>query len=793
MAIATYIVIGVLTSVALALLWLFYLLRRSLPRLAGTLRVKGLRAQATITRDSSGVPHISAGTREDGYFALGYVHAQDRLWQMELQRRIASGTLAEIMGKRAIAADRYTRTLDLPHYAAASWTCLDEHIRADIQSYVAGINQYIESTRSHAPEFTLLRLAPRPWICEEVLLLGKLLGWIVCSAHVSELLRFDLEEALGESLTALLLPDFGSAGPRPTQRSVPSPASSIGRARIPATGELGLAAREGQGSNLWIVSGARSASGHAVLANDPHLATSAPSQLYVVHLNAGELHCSGATLPGIPAVMSGRNESIAWGVTNLAPDVQDLYWEKVTADGTHCWRGSTPEPLRIKTHEIAVKGAEPVQFVAKATPRGPLMSEVLQGDSERHRQERGARPPLSLQWTGFHESDRSVEALMRMNAATDWDEFNTALRLHAVPPLNFGFADRAGNIGLHAAGLIPVRGQGDGSVPGDGSDENSGWRGFIPYDELPHSFNPTCGYLVSTNSCAPESDYPHFLGRDWISSARKQRIRSLLEARPKLSVRDHCALQSDTVSPTALQLLAAARRFLREEDEISGRSLALLASWDGDMASSSAAAAIFAAWHLHATRALLQHVMSPKLAKAYQHWTSYSSQFLLDVLTGSARVTLDPAELAAQAFQAGLKELRKRFGADPSRWRWGKMHRAVYPHSPFNYLPVARVFFSRQCSFGGYFDTINIGGVSPAEPYVSRNVAVYRQIIDLGAPADGVFSQCLGQSGHFLSRHYDDFLNVWAGNRYRPLPFATVPCDRRRQMTLLPAAPEATR
>lgn len=781
-----YVTIGVLVGVVAVLLYLFLLLRRSLPGIEGTAFVRGLDGTVDIIRDADGVPHVRAGTRRDAYYGLGYVHAQDRLWQMERQRRIATGTLAEIFGKRAVAADRYTRTLALHEHAQRSWPCLDPSIQADILAYVGGINGFIANARAHGPEFTLMRFSPGIWSTTDVLSIGKLLGWMVCGSHVSELLRFDLTQVFGEQHTRWLLHDYAANSPPvgPVAFRPGAEPADHNKAAEPHPTEL--TPEEGRGSNLWIVNAARSASGHAVLANDPHLSTSAPGPLYIVNVECEELHFAGASLPGIPAVISGRNRSIAWGVTSMAPDVQDLYWEKLDASGTCSQYGAAQEPLSVRSHEIRVKGAPAVDFEAQWTARGPLISQILQGDTEEHRKHLGARPPLSLQWTGFCENDRSVEALMRLNAASSWEEFNAALRLHVVPPLNFGFLDKNDNIGLHAAGLIPVRRSGDGSIPADGSSPECGWKGFIPYDELPQCYNPSCGYIISINSSAPEPDYPHFLGRDWIGAARKERIRTLIEARARLCLEDHRAIQHDSVSSSALRLLEVARPLLNTHDTRSREALAFLERWDADMHQASVAAAIFAAWHFHATQALLHAVMGEKLTRAYQYWISYTSQFLLDALTGAITLPIEPGRLASEALAAAVAELTKRFGPNMNRWRWGKMHRAVFPHSPFHYVPFVRQFFSREGGCAGYFDTVGIGGVSPTEPYTTRHIAAYQQIVDLHDPAGSLYCLSLGQSGHFLSRHYDYFLDDWCAGRQRKFEFQTSAVNEAHRLTLLP-------
>jgi len=761
------LLIGLLVA-ALALLWLYGAVRGSLPRLDGSIEVSGLRDTVALRRDASGVASIEANSIADAYFTLGYVHAQDRLWQMDLQRRLAGGTLSEIMGKATVGADKYTRTLGLAEAARHSLSCVDSSTRADIEAYVRGINQFITGASRHSPEFTLLRIRPATWSAEDVLSIGKLLAWMVCSSHVLELLRADLLESFTEEQVNRLLPDFRTVHSA-VQTLFPRKWTEPPQAVQPLAPQPQI--RAGQGSNLWIVGPERSQSGHAVLANDPHLALSIPGPLYAVAVRAGDAHFAGATLPGIPAVISGRNDHIAWGVTNLGPDVQDLYVEQLTPDGAHYVEGSCVLPLEIDVQEIAVKGSESVRFEIQRTGRGPLISGVLHGDTEAYRNTRGARPPLSLQWTGASPADTSVQALMRLNFAKSWNEFRDALKGHGAPALNFGFADARGNIGLQTAGWIPRRRVGDGSVPGDASSGYCGWAGFVAFEELPSTLNPPSGFLVSTNNVAPSQAGHVDLGRDWIRPSRKRRIESLISSTKRLSLQDHRAIQQDSVSGDALELLQLAKVFFRSNDHAVTEAGTLLFGWNGEMAPDSAAAAVFAAWHLHAITALLESVVGAQLALAYRHWTSYTNQLLLDVLRGTVRTPLEPQRLVSEALERATQDLRRRLGKNVSSWRWDRLNTAVFAHTPFHYFPLLRSIFTRKTGIAGYIDTINISGLTPAQPYTSRLAAAYRQIIDMGSD-EPLYCLPPGQSGHVLSRHYDDQLTDWKHCRYRQLPFA---------------------
>ena len=789
-----------LAVLLLAVTALFYgarlYLRRSLPQTRGAAQVSGLKQEVGIQRDTNAVPHIYAGNKLDAYFGLGYAHAQDRLWQMDFQRRMGRGRVSEILGRRTVALDRFMRTLGIASCAQQTWDQLPRETKAVIDAYVSGINALMDQPGGFVapPEFVILRARPERWSGVDVVILSKVLAWSLAGTYVTELLRQDLSEAVGAERARQLVPFYFDEG-----RATPSapPANASGKAAAATASEEHSPSMigEGIGSNLWAVSGARSSSGAALLANDPHLGTSIPNTWYLAHLSTNDMDIIGATVPGLPVFVSGRNRWIAWGVTNLNPDVQDLYREKLDDKGSHAEFAGVLVPVQLRTEEIQVKKSAPVTMQVQVTRHGPIISSVLQGETELHRKDRGPREPLALQWTGLATDDTSLAALLQMNHAETWEQFTQALALHVAPPLNFGYADVRGNIGLHAAGRIPVRKAGDGSTPSEGWSGDYEWTGFIPFDELPQSFNPPEGYLVSTNCSPAPQDYPHLLGRDWVDPIRKKRIAAMLEAKPRLTVEDHAAIQGDTYSRFAQEMLALLLPLVEPQnsgmkDARMKEVLERLAGWDCRMQAASVEASIFAAWMLRLPRALLRDEIGAGMLAAYEYWTSYVSRFLRNALAGTVPVKTELRQTARQTLQEALEFLEKKFGGDLNAWKWERLHLAVFPHIPFQGAGPLRRFFSRSIGTGGYWDTVNIGGVTPREPFSYRTVANYRQIVDLGNEDAGIFAQAVGQSGHFLSRHYDDFLADWKAVRFRPMRFGREAVNQMTSGTLMlqPAA-----
>ena len=800
-------------------------LRRSLPQVDGTIEVDGAAAPIEIRRDVDGVPHIFAASVTDAHFGLGFVHAQDRLWQMDLQRRFAEGRLSEIFGTRSLTADRFVRTLGLNRAAAAAWDALPSGARASVEAYTRGINACIARHGGwrRPPEFLLLRVTPEPWRPVDVLACTKLLALQLNFTYTADLLRAELTEAVGADRAAALLPFAGDAPPASAPTTTDrdrTPGNRTGgrrgdraidRAPIVPPGIAGTpVGGEGFGSNQWAVHGTRSATGAPVLASDPHLPTNAPSTWYLAHLCAGPLDAIGCTLPGVPGIAAGRNRHIAWGTSNVFADVQDLFRERLSPDGRRVQAGEEMEPLTRIDEVIHVRRRKPVTVTARQTRNGPLISDALNASRAAARRAGGKRArkghppevpppdhePMALRWTALDPDDTTLSALLAVNLARNWNEFRDALRGFMAPPITFAYADAAGDIGLQIAGRVPVRASGDGTVPVDGWSGASAWVGAIPFDDLPVLHNPPEGLVVSANADNTPRDYPHFLGRPFVEPHRLGRITELLIAKTPLTLQDHLAIQRDTVSVQARVLLPVLLPLVEPQTPREIAAIDLLRAWDGDMRADSAAAAIFAALWLHLPRTLIEPDVVPRLYRALEIWPSCLDRFvratLHDAQTTADRVERDRvARLAHDGLRQALDDLQRRLGPDLRTWRWGRIHRAVFAHQPFHMLPGLRTWFSRHVETGGDWSTINVGGIwGAAQPYEQRYLPGYRQVVDVSRPDGGQFVHALGQSGHVLSPHYDDYLADWAAGRLRPMRLErdAVVSAQRSLLTLRPRA-----
>jgi penicillin amidase len=777
-------------------------LRRSLPETEGTVRIPGLNAPVEILRDANGVPHIFARSANDTYFALGFVHAQDRLWQMEIDRRIAAGRLAELLGAKALDADRFLRTLGARRAAEANLEHLDAATRRTLEAYAAGVNAFIATNPVLPPEFWILRDGFEPWTPADSIAWTKMMAWDLGGNWRNELLRMRLARTLSNERIAQFLPPY-PGDPPPKLPDLHALYASLG-ADAPRLADEGLRLAallpsfqaDGVGSNNWVVSGAHSATGKPLLANDPHLGLTAPPVWYFAQLDAPGLHVIGATLPGVPGVLLGRNRRIAWGFTNTGPDVQDLYIEKLAGDDRYL-APDGPRPFQRLEETIKVRGEPDQKLTVRITRHGPVVSEALASA-------RGLAPHgyvLALAWTALAEDDASVRALLELGHAHDWPSFLAAGRDFGAPQQNVVYADVDGNIGFVAAGRVPVRRPDNdlkGLAPAPGWLAKYDWTGFIPFDELPQSLNPPSGEIVTANNKIVPPGYRRWITSGWQPPYRAERIDALLARVPEHSVASFERVQADIVSLPARELLP---KMLSAKPRSPGaaQALALLGRWDGTMAANRPEPLLFIAWWRALTRALY----ADELGDAFRANWLPRPVFVAEVLDdkdGAAAWCDDvhtPAvetcgEILSASLEAALADLRKRYGDDMTAWRWGAAHDALHEHRPLGRVPwLARWFDIRVPSPGGPF-TVDVGRGDFAvsdEPYANRHAPSLRAIYDLADLDHSLYIHSGGQSGNPLSPDYRGFTGRWVRNEYIPMisDRARLEAGGVRRLTLQPA------
>ena len=778
---------------AVLLLAGFLYLRQSLPQTTGETRVAGLAGPVEVMRDRYGIPHIFAASNEDAFFALGYVHAQDRLWQMEMGRRIAAGRVSEIVGPAGLETDRFLRTLGVRRAAEANLRALDAETRKLLDAYAAGVNAFLASGPVLPVEFWLTGARPEPWTPVDSVAWVKMMAWDLGGNWRSELLRMRLAKTLPLARIHEFLPPYpGEQAP-----VIADLKELYGTMERDAIRLAEFAPdNEGLGSNNWVVSGERSTSGKPLLANDPHLGLTAPPVWYFAHLNAPGINVIGATLPGVPGVILGRNERIAWGFTNTGPDVQDLYIEKLDAAGGYL----APEgarPFQVIEETIKVKGAEPEKLRVRISRHGPVISDVTRSAQE----ESPRGHVIAFAWTALAEDDRTMRASLQFARAREWDGFLAAARDFQSPQQNMVYADVDGNIGFVAAGRVPLRKAGNnlmGMAPAPGWLAKYDWTGYIPFEQLPRSFNPASGAVVTANHRITPPGYEHFISSEWQPPYRADRIQQLLDATPKHDVPSFARIQADVVSLAMRELLPKLLA-TRPRSEEARKALELLRKWDGAMELDRAEPLIAWAWWRELSRA----IYADELGNAFQqNWLS-RAVFTANVLSGdpeSARWCDDVRtqavetceEQLAQSLDAALADLARRYGSDPSRWRWGEAHAARHEHRPFGRQPLLAKLFDIRVPSPGDAYSVNVGRSNlndEAEPFANRHAASLRAIYDLSNLENSLYIHSGGQSGNILSEHYKAFTEAWAKNEYIPMRVErkTLEAEPHQVLRLLPS------
>lgn len=750
----------------------YLFLRRSWPVTRGELQVAGLQALVEIYRDRWGVPHIYAQNAEDLFFAQGYVHAQDRLWQMDFQRRIGHGRLSEVLGEATVKTDRFLRTIGIHRAAQADLEHLDSESRRYLEAYARGVTAYIESHKGRLPvEFRLLGYTPEPWQPIDSLVWAKMMAWDLGGNWELELLRARIVEKLGADALPGLFPTYPEDAPLIVPPEVRA-YRDLGAPSLVAVGRINEAvgmAGDGFGSNSWVVAGRRTATGAPLLANDPHLGIRMPSIWYEIGLHGGGFDVVGASLPGTPGVVLGHNNRIAWGFTNLGPDVQDLYIERMNPENPYQveYEGRW-EDVQVVREEIRVKGRPPETLEVRITRHGPLINDVVEGLEQ----------PVAFRWTAISEPSEIFQAILGLNRARNWEEFRAALKHFTVPGQNIIYADVEGNIGYQATGWIPIRAQGDGRLPVPGWTGAYEWTGFIPYEELPSVLNPPSGQIVTANNRVVGDDYLYLLTYDWAAPYRAQRIIDLLGDHKGLTVQDFQAIQADVYATPAERLVPYIVDAVQPQNFLEEEALERLKNWDYRMTADSPAASIFEAVYRELVRQLFGDELGDELLTSYLKFGAahhVAVERLLDDpqnpwwddVRTPQRETRD--EILTRAFQRGVDWLGSQLGDQTSAWPWGRVHGAAFEHPLGAIKPLNLLFNRGPIPAQGSGVTVNRAGFRYAKDFSVRGLSSYRQIIDLGDWERSRSMHTTGQSGHPFHPHYADMIAPWQAVRYHSM------------------------
>ena len=762
----------------------------SQPQVTGTITLKGLTSRVDVVRDEEGIPHIYAKSSNDAYFALGFVHAQDRLWQLELNRRIPAGRMAEILGPNALDADRFLRTLGVRRNAEKILENLGPDTRASLEAYARGVNAYLESRSGPLPPEFLLTGAPAPAPWQPVDSIGwqTMMAWDLGANWTQELLRMRLSQRLSLAQINEFLAPYPGDPVLETQDYTQLYWELAG-----TTEQLAAVAAiappsyiDGMGSNNWVVAGNLSETGKPLLANDPHLGLYAPALWYFAHLSAPGLNVIGTTLPGIPSVVLGRNDRIAWGFTNTAPDVQDLYIERINPDDKRQYQ--TPDgwaSFKVRNETIKVKGQPDVTIEVRETRHGPVISGALP-ILEKARLD-AKKYVVSFAWTALRSDDLTLQAGMKFNRAQDWQQFLEGAKDFGSPQQSIVYADVDGNIGFVAPARIPLRKPENdlkGLAPAPGWDARYDWAGFVPFEELPRQYNPASQRIMTANHKIVAADYPHFLTSEWALPYRAQRIDALLDARPRHSMNSFAEIQKDHVSLAAQEILPVLRKTVPRSDRAKA-ALDALIGWNGAMDANRVEPLIYNAW----MRTVSRHIFVDELGEALMkdYWeqrnvhlstvnvlTNKNGQgrWCVDVMIPARNKRQDCSEVLSASLDAAMADLEQRYGQDMTKWRWGDAHVARAEHRPFGKVDVlARYFDIRVPSPGDTF-TVNVGRHNfrdEKEPFANRHAASLRALYDLSNLENSRFIHSTGQSGNVLSPFYSNFVQRWVDVDYVPM------------------------
>ena len=748
------------------------LVLRPLPSVDDDERLLGLDERVEVLRDTYGVPHIFATDTHDLFFAQGYVTAQDRLWQMDIYRRAAEGRLAEVLGEPGLESDRFMRTLGLGRAAQLDLGMISDETRAFLEAYMEGVNKFLQQHGESLPvEFTILGYRPEPWTVLDTLAISKLQLYDAAGNYTQELLRASIAARLGPEALATLLPDASTNAVFDDARAwaLVAPELSPGLA---GDGPTALAnvlggAGQGLGSNCWALAGSRTASGKPLLAGDPHLPVRNPSIWYEVALDAGDLHFIGFSIPGVPGVVIGHNDRIAWSFTYAYADTQDLFVERQDpADLRRYEFEGRMENATFTREVIKVKGrADDVVVDVAITRHGPILTPVLKDQ----------KAQLALRWSAL-EGTRTIEAVLGMGRARNFSEFRAAAALFAGATLSACYADIDGHIGYQLVGRLPDRKSGDGRMPVPGWSGDYEWRGLLPAEDNPFLLDPPGGVVLNANNRPVDRATDTGWGGEWDPGFRYAFLRAALNGMTGADVARLRSLQTDVTS-LPVQRFRAAILSARAVSPLAAEAQGLVRNWDGGLGLDSAAAAIYESWLVRMCERTFRDKLGQSLYEQYltdgrptfalyELMGSPSSTWFADLASGEAG---DRDSIASQALEDAVRDLAKRFGPATASWRWGDLHTVSFEHPLSAAKPLDLILTIGPVRRAGDGYSPNNGAYSLLKPFAVRTHPSERQIVDL-ADVDASLSIIpTGQSGQPYSPHWGDQTQLWASGQYKPM------------------------
>lgn len=800
--------------------------QKSFPQIEGEIQLSGLDDPVDIYRDSFGVPHIYATTEHDLFFAQGYVHAQDRFWQMDFWRHQGAGRLSELLGSNLVETDQFLRTLGWERVARVELLSASPELLSALESYSQGVNAYLDghSGSAIALEYAFLPILnsgyePAPWTPLNTMTWAKAMAWDLGGNMDNEIFMAQLLNTFTQEQIDQLYPPYPFEerpvivpNPHITSETAANrdvlieiaaavnPAmSSLGQ-QIVALNALTGGGFEGIGSNNWAISGELTDTGMPLLADDMHLAAQMPSIWYEVSLHCPScgINVTGVSFAGAPGVVVGHNERIAWAMTNVGPDVQDLYIEKINPENPNQYefQGEWLE-MEMITEQIQVAGSDPVEQTVRITRHGPIVTEVY-GLDEFHEDAGIALPEnyaIALRWTAL-EPTCTFCAIFDFNRAQNWDDFRTAAAKFAVPSQNLTYADVDGNIGYQMPGNIPIRVEGHtGLLPVPGWTGEYEWQGYIPFEQQPFAFNPPEGYIATANNAVVGPEYPYSISRYWAYGERAQRIAEMIEEAPgPISIAYIQEIHGDNVDVAAEPLVQVILSLSLDDTNLKS-ARAILNGWDYQMDMDSAPAALYAVFWKHLNAATLDddypEDTPPDGGRA-------TREFMRQLVNDPDSPWWDDQttpeverrdEIFAQAFEVAVKEMREIGGKDPADWAWGDLHTITFQHQVMSNLPIINSAFNRgPFRTAGGTAIVNATGWSPRDSYEVVTVPSQRMIVDLSNLSNSWMMHTTGQSGHPYHPHYIDMADPWRLIEYHPMHWeqAAIEANSEGHLKLVP-------
>ncbi len=819
--ILTTLVIVVVVLVLAASGFGVYTARRSFPQTTGNLTLAGLDGPVDIFRDDYGIPHIYAGTVHDLFLAQGFVHAQDRFYQMDFWRHQTSGRLAELYGDGIVGTDKFLRTVGWRRIAEQEYALADAESKLLLDAYAAGVNAYLHgrSASDLSLEYAVLGLTglsnytPDPWTPADTLAWGKAMAWDLGGNLDSELMRAVLLQTLGAEKTEEYMPSFPSDHPA----IVPDPALGAAalntlHTQLAAVDALLGGRFEGIGSNNWVISGARTTTGLPLLANDPHLGLRQPSIWYEMGLHCQPVSAAcpfdvrGFSFAGVPAIIIGHNNRIAWGFTNVNPDVQDLVIEKINPANPNQYEvNGAWVDMEVHDETIQVLGGASETVTIRTTRHGPIITEAY--GLESFAADAGLDPAntyaLALRWTAL-EPNNLFQAVFKLNRAQNFEEFREALKDFAAPSQNMVYADVDGNIGYQMPGLIPLRAAGDGTLPVPGWTDEYEWTGYIPFDELPYAYNPPQGYIATANNAVVGPDYPYLLSTDWDPGFRAQRIVDLIEAQPQISVAYMQQMQGDNLSLGAQEIVPYLLTLTFDDPKLTA-ALDQLRGWNFQQTIDSQPAAVYMSFLNH----LVAATFNDDLPEGYNagggadNWVTLRG-LLAKPSSGWWDIQGTPAveqrdDILRLAFSEGYAALETQLGGDAAKWTWGALHTTTFENETLGRSgvgPIESIFNRGPFATAGGSSIVNAtgGGLwrddddATVNTFAVSSGPSMRMIVDLSNLDQSLTIHTTGQSGHAYAPHYIDFAEAWRLIQYHPMLWsrAEIEAGAEAHLTLQP-------